>query len=525
MQKNRTMPKQNNHIKSKAYTVSNDNVKGKTNITQKKNSNAKSKANTAPKQNDNVKDKTNIAQKKNSNAKSKANTALKQNDNVKGKINIAQKENSSAKSKANTASKQNDNVKSKTNIAQKRNSNAKIKIDTVPKQNGTVKTCLEKSNCCLYASKCGGCDYQGVPYEKQLAMKQKEMEKLLGGFAKVYPIIGMDNPLQYRNKIHAVFDRDRKGNIISGVYEKNSHKVVNVDYCMIQDQRADAIILTIRKLIKDFKMKVYDEDTGYGLFRHVLIRTGHVSGQILVVLVLASPILPAKNNFIKALCAVHPEITSIVLNVNDKKTSMVLGEREIVVYGKGYIEDTLCGLTYRISPKSFYQVNPIQTEKLYQTAIDFAQLTGDEIVLDAYCGIGTIGMTAAVQAKEVIGVELNKDAVKDAIANAKANGIKNIHFYNKDASDFIVDMAQQQAKCDVIFMDPPRSGSTEKFLDCVVMLAPKRVVYVSCDPETLARDLKYITKKGYRVKKIQPVEMFAWTKHVESCVLLCRADT
>lgn len=386
----------------------------------------------------------------------------------------------------------------------------------MPKEN------LPSENICPYAKKCGGCDYQGIPYEKQLSMKQKEIEKLLDDFAKVYPIIGMEEPTHYRNKVHAVFDRDRKGNIISGVYEKNSHRVVNVDSCMIEDERADAIVLTVRKLIKDFKMKVFDEDTGYGLFRHVLIRTGHVSGQILVVLVLASPILPAKNNFIKALRAAHPEITSIVLNVNDRKTSMVLGEREIVLYGKGYIEDTLCGLTYRISPKSFYQVNPIQTEKLYQTAVDYAGLTGKEMVLDAYCGIGTIGMTAASKAKEVIGVELNKDAVKDAIVNAKANGIKNVRFYNKDAGDFIVSMAQQNIKCDVIFMDPPRSGSTEKFLDCVAKLAPRRVVYVSCDPVTLARDLKYITKKGYRVEKIQPVEMFCYTKHVETVVLMSR---
>ena len=377
-----------------------------------------------------------------------------------------------------------------------------------------------KLNICPYAKRCGGCDYQGIPYEKQLAMKQDEMQKLLGGFGKVNPIIGMKDHLYYRNKVHAVFDRDRKGNIVSGVYEKNSHRVVNVDSCMIEDQRADAIILTIRKLIKDFKMKTFNEDTGYGLFRHVLIRTGHVSGQILVVLVLASPILPAKNNFIKALRAAHPEITSIVLNVNDKRTSMVLGEREIVLYGKGYIEDTLCGLTYRISPKSFYQINPVQTEKLYQTAVDYAGLTGNEVVLDAYCGIGTIGMTASSKAKEVIGVELNKDAVKDAIANAKINGIKNVRFYNKDASDFIMDMASQNAKCDVIFMDPPRSGSTEKFLDCVASLAPKRVVYISCDPTTLARDLKYITKKGYRVTKIQPVDMFVGTKHVETVALL-----
>lgn len=387
-----------------------------------------------------------------------------------------------------------------------------------PKNNSIRK----QNDVCPYAKRCGGCDYQGVPYTKQLAFKQEEMKKLLGSFGKVEPIIGMEDPIHYRNKVHAVFDRDKKGNIIAGVYEKNSHRVVNVDSCMIQDKRANAIILTIRKLIKDFKMKTYNEDTGYGLFRHVLIRTGHASGQILVVLVLASPILPAKNHFIKALRNAHPEITSIVLNVNDKRTSMVLGEREIVLYGKGYIEDTLCGLTYRISPKSFYQINPIQTEKLYTVALEYASLTGKEIVLDAYCGIGTIGMSASAKAKEVIGVELNKDAVKDAIANAKANKVGNIRFYNKDASDFIMGMAGQKAPCDVIFMDPPRSGSTEKFLDCVAMLAPKRVVYISCDPNTLARDLSYITKKGYRVAKIQPVDLFCGTKHVETVCLLTR---
>jgi len=384
---------------------------------------------------------------------------------------------------------------------------------------------MENKRICPYAKKCGGCDYQGIAYEKQLETKQKHVEKLLHGFGKVSPIMGMDDWLHYRNKVHAVFDRDKKGNIISGVYEKNSHRVVNVDSCMIENEKADAIIVTIRNLLKSFKIKTYDEDRGYGLLRHVLIRTGHKSGQILVVLVLASPILPSKNNFVKALRKEHPEITSIVINVNDRKTSMVLGEREIVLYGNGYIEDELCGLTYRISPKSFYQVNPVQTEKLYQTAIEYAGLTGKEVVLDAYCGIGTIGMTAASKAKEVIGVELNKDAVKDAISNAKKNSIRNIRFYQKDAGDFLVDMASQGAKCDVVFMDPPRSGSTEKFMDSVVKMAPKRVVYVSCDPETLARDLRYMTKKGYAVKRIQPVDMFACTGHVETVVLLSRKNS
>jgi len=381
-----------------------------------------------------------------------------------------------------------------------------------------------KKEICPYAKKCGGCDYQGMEYSDQLKEKQKMVEKLLKGFAPVKPIIGMENWLHYRNKVHAVFDRDKKGNIISGVYEKNSHRVVNVDSCMIENEKADAIIVTIRKLLKSFKIKTYNEDTGYGLFRHVLIRTGHKTGQILVVLVLSSPILPSKNNFVKALRKEHPEITSIVINVNDRRTSMVLGEREIVLYGKGFIEDELCGLTYRISPKSFYQINPVQTEKLYQTAIDYAGLTGKEVVVDAYCGIGTIGMTASAKAKEVIGVELNKDAVKDAIANAKRNNIKNVRFYEKDAGDFLVNMAASGAKCDVVFMDPPRSGSTEKFMDSVVKMGPKKVVYVSCDPNTLARDLKYLSKKGYKVEKIQPVDMFGCTMHVESCVLLERVS-
>ena len=388
------------------------------------------------------------------------------------------------------------------------------------KENVRHKKVVKSADICPYAKKCGGCDYQGMEYSDQLKEKQKMVEKLLKGFAPVNPIIGMENWLHYRNKVHAVFDRDKKGNIISGVYEKNSHRVVNVDSCMIENEKADAIIVTIRNLLKIFKIKTYNEDTGYGLLRHVLIRTGHKTGQILVVLVLSSPILPSKNNFVKALRKEHPEITSIVINVNDRRTSMVLGEREIVLYGKGFIEDELCGLTYRISPKSFYQINPVQTEKLYQTAIDYAGLTGKEVVVDAYCGIGTIGMTASAKAKEVIGVELNKDAVKDAIANAKRNHIKNVRFYEKDAGDFLVNMAASGAKCDVVFMDPPRSGSTEKFMDSVVKMGPKKVVYVSCDPNTLARDLKYITKKGYKVEKIQPVDMFGCTVHVETVVLL-----
>ena len=308
--------------------------------------------------------------------------------------------------------------------------------------------------------------------------------------------------------------------MISGIYQQGTHFIVPVDECLIEDKRADAIIRDIRDLLKSFKIKTYNEDTGYGLFRHVLVRTGHHSGQVMVVLVLGSPILPSKNNFVKALRKLHPEITTIILNVNNQKTSMILGEKETVLYGKGYIEDELCGHIFRISSKSFYQVNTVQTEKLYTKAIELAGLTGKERVIDAYCGIGTIGLIASDKAKEVISVELNPDAVKDAIVNAKRNGIKNVRFYQNDAGVFMRQMADEGESADVVFMDPPRSGSDEKFLSSVVTLNPKRVVYVSCDPTTLARDLKYLTKHGYSAVTAVPVDMFPATEHVETVVLL-----
>ena len=375
---------------------------------------------------------------------------------------------------------------------------------------------------CPHAKKCGGCQYQGMDYTAQLKKKQKEMNKLLKDFGKPEPIIGMKDPLHYRNKVHAVFGRTRKGEIISGTYEAGTHKIVNIDECMIEDEISQSIIRTIRGLLRSFKIRTYDEDTGYGLLRHVLVRRGFTTGQVMVVLVLSSPILPSKNNFVKALRKEHPEITTVVLNVNDKKTSMVLGERDIVLYGKGYIEDILCGCTFRISPQSFYQVNPVQTERLYQTAMDYAELTGKERVIDAYCGIGTIGMVAAKKACEVIGVELNRNAVKDARTNAKLNQIKNITFYEGDAGRFMVSMAEEGEKADVVFMDPPRSGSDEAFLSSVIRLAPKRIVYVSCGPDTLARDLKYLTRNGYQVRKMQPVDMFGFTEHCEMVVQLVK---
>ena len=360
---------------------------------------------------------------------------------------------------------------------------------------------------CPYAKKCGGCKYQGVPYPAQLKKKQNQIQNLLKKFGKTEPIIGMKNPYFYRNKVHAVFDRDRKGNIISGIYEANSHRVVPIEKCLIEDEKSQEIIREIRGMLKSFKIKTYDEDTGYGLLRHVLVRRGFVTNEVMVVLVVSSPIFPSKNNFVKALRKKYPEISTVVLNINDKVTSMVLGEREIVLYGKGFIRDMLCGRSFRISPKSFYQVNPVQTEILYSTAVKFAGLTGKEQVVDAYCGIGTIGLIAADKAKEIIGIELNKDAVRDARINARENKVQNITFHQGDAGEFMEAMAAEGETADVVFMDPPRSGSSEKFLNSVVKLGPEKIVYISCNPETLARDLNFLTRKNYEVKTIQPVEM------------------
>lgn len=374
---------------------------------------------------------------------------------------------------------------------------------------------------CPVSKKCGGCQFLDVPYEKQLKEKQRQVKELLKDFCKVYPIVGMEEPFHYRNKVHAVFGY-RKGQAISGVYKEGTHTLVPVEQCMIEDKIADEIISTIRGMLKSFKIRTYDEDTGYGFLRHVLVRRGFSTGQVMVVFVTSSPIFPSRNQFVRVLREKHPEITTIVQNLNDRDTSMVLGDKEKVLYGKGYIEDVLCGCTFRISSKSFYQVNPVQTEKLYAKAIEAAGLMGKETVIDAYCGIGTIGIIASRKAGKVIGVELNQDAVRDAVFNARRNKIDNIQFYTNDAGRFMVDMAGQGERADVVFMDPPRSGSTEEFIESVTRMKPKRVVYVSCNPQTLARDLKVFERKGYRAEGGWPFDLFPHTEHVETVCLLTR---
>ncbi len=378
-----------------------------------------------------------------------------------------------------------------------------------------------KGNLCIYYKKCGGCQLQNMSYEEQLSFKQAKCIKLLGKFCRVQEIIAMENPTHYRNKVQAAFGTTKGGKIISGVYQSSSHRIVCVDNCMIEDEIADAIIVSIRELIVKFKLRPYNEDMGKGFLRHVLVRRGFKSGQVLVVLVTGSIVFPRKNDFIEQLLKLHPEITSIVQNVNNRRTSLVLGETEKVLYGKGYIEDELCGCVFRISPSAFYQINPVQTEVLYNTAIEYAQLDETQTVIDAYCGVGTIGLVAAKKAKSVIGVELNPESVKNAKVNAKTNNAQNIRFVCADSGEFMSNLAAQGECIDVLFTDPPRAGSDERFLSCAVELAPKRIVYVSCNPETLARDLLYLVRHGYKVKKIQPVDMFPHTTHVECVVQLC----
>ena len=373
---------------------------------------------------------------------------------------------------------------------------------------------------CPYSRRCGGCQLLAMSYEEELAHKQELARRHLSRFGKLLPILGAASPCYYRNKVEAAFGLDRSRKVIAGTYEPRSHRIVDINSCLNEDKNATAIIVTIKKLLPSFRLAPYDEDARTGFLRHVLVRRGIHTGEVMVVLVTASPVFPSRQNFIKALLKEHPEITTIVQNVNNRRTSVLLGDREQTLYGPGFIRDTLCGMTFRISPRSFYQINPAQTEVLYRRAIKAAGLTGKERVLDAYCGIGTIGMIAAADAREVIGVEQNPAAVRDAIRNAKENGVENIRFVAADATEWMQAAAAEKLSIDILLMDPPRSGSTPEFLSAAVKMAPRRIVYISCCPETQARDLALLQKGGYRVTLLQPVDMFPHTEHIETVVLL-----
>lgn len=380
-----------------------------------------------------------------------------------------------------------------------------------------------KGNGCPHFKKCGGCHLQNMTYKEQLKYKQIKVIKLLGKFCRVKEIIGMENPMHYRCKVQAAFGKD-KNEIISGVYQSSTNRIVPIDSCMIEDKKSDEIIVTIRKLLKSFKLKVYDENKKTGFLRHVLVRRGCYTGQIMVVLVTGTQIFPSARSFINALLQRHPEITTILQNINDKSSGLVLGEKNITLYGDGYIEDSILECRFRISPRSFYQVNPVMTTKLYGKAIEYMELTGSETVIDTYCGTGTIGILASKKAGKVIGVEVNADAVLDAKYNAKLNETSNIEFYTADASEFMVEMAKEGGCADVVIMDPPRAGSDQRFINAVAKLSPQKIVYISCNPETLARDLNYFLLKGYKTCRIQPVDMFPHTNHIECVCLLTRRE-
>lgn len=371
---------------------------------------------------------------------------------------------------------------------------------------------------CRYAKKCGGCQLQNLDYGEQLSFKQAKIIKLLGRYCHIDEIIGMEDPTNYRNKLQTAFTF-RNGHIYSGIYQSSTKKIVGIDRCLLEDEYSQRIAKTVLKLLTKFKIRAYDLRTGRGFFRHVLVRRAFKTNEFMVVLVTAKGDFPHKEEFVSELIRQNGKITTVVWNINPTETPLFLGDKSEILLGEGYITDKLLGLSFRISPKSFYQVNPVQTEKLYATAKEYASLSGKERVLDAYCGIGTIGLTMADKAREIIGVEVNSDAVNDAIKNAELNGIKNAGFINEDAGEFMEKCAQNGESIDVVITDPPRAGCSKKFLDSLISLSPNRIVYISCNPETLARDL-FVLKKKYKVKKIQPFDMFPFTNHVETVVLL-----
>ena len=378
---------------------------------------------------------------------------------------------------------------------------------------------------CPKAGSCGGCAYNGVKYSKQLDEKQAYVDSLLLPFGPVAPVLGMENPFFYRNKVQAVFGYNSHGSVVSGIYREGTHKLIPVRECMIEDQEADAVLSTVRDLVRSFSIPPYDEDARTGAIRHVLIRRAVATDQTLVVIVSGSRTFRPKEAFIRALVEKHQSVKTVLLHVNNEKTSMVLSDGPCtVLYGEGWIEDIMCGLRFRISAKSFYQVNATQAARLYTIAMRMARFKGDEEVIDAYCGTGTIGLIAASRgAGHVTGIELNPDAVEDARVNASLNGIDNASFVCGDASAELKKMAKEGGHADVVFLDPPRSGSDERFLSSVIKLAPSTVVYISCNPETLARDLRYLTRMGpYRMVGAQPVDMFPQTAHCEVVALLAR---
>lgn len=390
---------------------------------------------------------------------------------------------------------------------------------------------------CPIDGQCGGCQLLSVPYGQQLRDKQHRMENLFADLIDdscvVCKIIGMADPTHYRNKVISPFvgvydKRARRRRILCGMYAQGTHRVIDSSECLIENRIAKRIILTVRDLMPRFGVTPYDEDADTGFLRHAQVRVGHATGEVMVTLVTRDEQFPASRAFVKALVKAHPCITTVVQNVNTRQTNVIMGDKERTLYGPGFILDELCGLKFRISSKSFYQVNVVQTEELYRRAVQMAALAGTETLMDAYCGTGTIGLVAArgvdgaPGAARVIGVEERPDAVADARNNARHNGVEAAEFVAADAGAYMRELAVQGASLDVLMMDPPRAGSTPDFLKAACTLAPRRIVYISCNPDTQARDVRYLVDHGYRVVEMQPVDMFPHTPHVENIVALAR---
>lgn len=392
---------------------------------------------------------------------------------------------------------------------------------------------------CEIAAKCGGCQIQQLSYEEQLRYKQNKVLnclKRIGGIENppIEPIVSMENPYHYRNKAQFPVGRSLSGEVVIGFYAGRTHSIIDTTKCYIGDESTEPIVACIRNFIKRQDISIYDEEKHQGLVRHILLRVGFTSKELMICLVINGNTLPSSEKLVKELleCKDIPEgfkVTSICLNKNTQKTNVILGEKIIPLYGNTYITDLIGEIQYQISPLSFYQVNPIQTKKLYDLALDYAGLTGNELVWDLYCGIGTISLFLAKKAKKVYGVEIIPQAIEDAKKNALLNGITNAEFFVGAAED-VLPMKYKESNgkiyADVIVVDPPRKGCEESLLETIVAMEPKRVVYVSCDPATLARDLKYLIERGYQLRKVRPVDQFPHSVHVETVVLLSqqRAD-
>ena len=386
---------------------------------------------------------------------------------------------------------------------------------------------------CENAVRCGGCQLQHYRYDRQLDYKQNKVKNALvrmGGFATDFidsvmePVIGMDNPYNYRNKAQFPVGKDKEGNTVIGFYAGRTHSIIDSRYCYIQSEVSNKVVSIIRSWIERYGISPYEETKHSGLIRHILVRNGFKTGEVMVCLVVTSKKVPALDKLVELLGDIDG-LVSVCLNINKDKTNKILGDKIINVYGRDYIEDYIGDVKYRISPLSFYQVNPVQTEKLYSTALDFAGLTGNETVWDLYCGIGTISLFLAKSAKSVLGVEIVPQAISDAKVNAQINNIDNALFTcgaAEDVEDFLTENELQHiyGNPDVIVVDPPRKGCDSKLLDTIISHSPERIVYVSCDPATLARDLKILCEDVYEIKRVRACDMFGMSGHVETVVLL-----